>query len=133
MSHPLIDVCLVLLIFFILTITYASLERSIDIQPGNPDQQGPGKVDFKKIRDQVFVVTAKLEGEGDANASASSPVVSDASGHQRLIEDFLRAIETGSRPACDGHEGGRASDRHQVPGRGLEPHVEQEEHGPQLG
>jgi UDP-N-acetyl-2-amino-2-deoxyglucuronate dehydrogenase len=49
-----------------------------------------------------------LEGEGDANASASSPVVSDASGHQRLIEDFLRAIETGSRPACDGHEGRRS-------------------------
>ena len=49
-----------------------------------------------------------LKGEGDANASASSPVVSDASGHQRLIEDFLRAIETGSRPACDGHEGRRS-------------------------
>ena len=51
----------------------------------------------------------ELVGDGgDANASASSPVVSDASGHQRLIEDFLQAIETGSRPACDGHEGRRS-------------------------
>jgi UDP-N-acetyl-2-amino-2-deoxyglucuronate dehydrogenase len=51
----------------------------------------------------------ELVGDGgDANASASSPVVSDASGHQRLIEDFLRAIEAGSRPACDGHEGRRS-------------------------
>ena len=65
--NPLIDVCLVLLIFFILTITYASLERSIDIPPGNPDQQGPGQVDFKDIRDQVFVVTARMEADGDAD------------------------------------------------------------------
>src|SRR5690349_2395888 len=28
--NPLIDVCLVLLIFFILTITYASIERALD-------------------------------------------------------------------------------------------------------
>jgi predicted dehydrogenase len=40
--------------------------------------------------------------------SASSPVVSDAGPHQRVIEDFRRAIETGSRPACDGHEGRRS-------------------------
>jgi len=49
-----------------------------------------------------------LGGEGDANPSASSPVVSDARGHQRVIEDFLRAVESGGRPACDGHEGRRS-------------------------
>ena len=64
--NPLIDVCLVLLIFFILTITYASLERSIAIPPGNPEDQGPTTKDFKDIRNEVFVVTARLEGEGDA-------------------------------------------------------------------
>jgi predicted dehydrogenase len=46
--------------------------------------------------------------KGDTNASASSPIVSDVSGHRRLIEDFLRAIETGSRPICDGREGRRS-------------------------
>jgi UDP-N-acetyl-2-amino-2-deoxyglucuronate dehydrogenase len=53
---------------------------------------------------------------GDAGAgsvkdpveSASSPVVSDASAHQRVIEDFIRAIETGGTPACDGREGRRS-------------------------
>jgi UDP-N-acetyl-2-amino-2-deoxyglucuronate dehydrogenase len=40
----------------------------------------------------------------DANASASSPVVSDASGHQRVLEDFLHAIQTGGTPRCDGRE-----------------------------
>jgi predicted dehydrogenase len=42
---------------------------------------------------------------GDANASASSPVVSDATAHQRVLEDFIRAIETGADPMCPGREG----------------------------
>ena len=36
--------------------------------------------------------------------AASSPVVADASAHQRVIEDFIRAIETGGPPCCDGRE-----------------------------
>jgi len=62
--NPLIDVCLVLLIFFILTITYASLERAIDVPPVNPDEKGPtNKVQLKDIRDKVFVVMANMDGE----------------------------------------------------------------------
>ena len=34
--------------------------------------------------------------------------MSDVSGHRRLIEDFLRAIESGDRPICDGVEGRRS-------------------------
>jgi UDP-N-acetyl-2-amino-2-deoxyglucuronate dehydrogenase len=45
---------------------------------------------------------------GDTNASASSPIVSDISGHRRLLEDFLQAIETNGTPICDGHEGRRS-------------------------
>jgi biopolymer transport protein ExbD len=62
--NPLIDVCLVLLIFFILTITYASLERTISIPDDTPDEKGPAPVvQFKDIKDKVFLVTAKMEGE----------------------------------------------------------------------
>jgi biopolymer transport protein ExbD len=61
--NPLIDVCLVLLIFFILTITYASLERAIDIPEDTPPDNGPMTVQFKDIKDRVFLVTAKMEGE----------------------------------------------------------------------
>jgi len=39
---------------------------------------------------------------------ANSPVVSDVSGHRRLFEDFIRAIETNGRPLCDGREGRRS-------------------------
>jgi UDP-N-acetyl-2-amino-2-deoxyglucuronate dehydrogenase len=49
--------------------------------------------------------TLVSQGESNTNASASSPIVSDCSGHRRLIEDFLRAIETGRPPVCDGREG----------------------------
>ena len=44
----------------------------------------------------------------DTTPSAASPVVSDASAHQRVLEDFIRAVETGGAPACDGREGRRS-------------------------
>ena len=61
--------------------------------------------------------TASLDGDslrrpeaaiGPPIENAASPVVSDATAHQRIIEDFVRAIETGSTPACDGREGRRS-------------------------
>lgn len=45
--------------------------------------------------------------EGD-NARSNSPVVSDVGGHKKVLEDFLRAIETDSQPMCDGFEGRRS-------------------------
>jgi len=41
-------------------------------------------------------------------ASAKTAVVQDAAPHRRMIEDFARAIERGSAPACDGREGLRS-------------------------
>jgi UDP-N-acetyl-2-amino-2-deoxyglucuronate dehydrogenase len=46
--------------------------------------------------------------EADKNPSSSSPVVSDARGHQAVLEDFLRSIRTNSKPRCDGEEGRRS-------------------------
>jgi UDP-N-acetyl-2-amino-2-deoxyglucuronate dehydrogenase len=46
--------------------------------------------------------------EEAGNSAATSPIVSDVSGHKRIIEDFLRAIETDARPICDGREGRRS-------------------------
>jgi len=37
-----------------------------------------------------------------------SPAVSDARGHQRIIEDFLRAIATDGVPLCDGRQARRS-------------------------
>ncbi len=44
----------------------------------------------------------------DGAANASSPTVSDATPHRRIIEDFLQAIRTSGTPACDGPEGRRS-------------------------
>jgi UDP-N-acetyl-2-amino-2-deoxyglucuronate dehydrogenase len=43
--------------------------------------------------------------EPAAAVSAASPVVADASAHQRVFEDFIRAVSTGTPPACDGMSG----------------------------
>jgi UDP-N-acetyl-2-amino-2-deoxyglucuronate dehydrogenase len=41
----------------------------------------------------------------DTNLSASSAAVTDVRGHQAILEDFLRAIELGGMPLCDGSQG----------------------------
>jgi UDP-N-acetyl-2-amino-2-deoxyglucuronate dehydrogenase len=45
---------------------------------------------------------------GDVNASASSAKVSDTRAHQRIIRDFVQAIQTGGTPICDGRDGRRS-------------------------
>ena len=40
--------------------------------------------------------------------NAASPVVSDVSHHQRIIEDFVDAIRNRRAPICDGREGRRS-------------------------
>jgi predicted dehydrogenase len=37
-----------------------------------------------------------------------SPVVSDVRGHRKILEDFVRAVETGGTPLCDGREARRS-------------------------
>jgi predicted dehydrogenase len=44
----------------------------------------------------------------DTNRSSSSPIVSDVSGHKRIVEDFVNAIKTNGTPRCDGREGRRS-------------------------
>ena len=46
--------------------------------------------------------------EETGNSAATSPIVSDVGGHKRIIEDFLQAIETKTKPVCDGREGRRS-------------------------
>jgi UDP-N-acetyl-2-amino-2-deoxyglucuronate dehydrogenase len=44
----------------------------------------------------------------EAIENVSSPVVSDASPHRRVLEDFIAAIRTNGTPACDAREGRRS-------------------------
>jgi predicted dehydrogenase len=40
--------------------------------------------------------------------NAASPVVSDATAHQRVVEDFIAAFRNRGKPRCDGPEGRRS-------------------------
>ena len=51
---------------------------------------------------------ARTTAEGADGPSATSPVVSDVRGHRTILEDFVRAVETGGTPLCDGREARRS-------------------------
>lgn len=55
-------------------------------------------------RIEVTGTTGSLVHEQDARPA----VVADATGHQRVLEDFLAAIATNGTPACDAREGRRS-------------------------
>jgi predicted dehydrogenase len=85
----------------------ATLVATTAASPGQPRRieivgtQGTASLDGDSLRRPDTPTAAPLE-------NAASPVVSDATAHQRIIEDFVRAIATGARPACDGREGRRS-------------------------
>jgi len=60
--NPLIDVALVLLIFFILTATYSTLRRSIELPP-EPEKDGQTSkpIKIENIKDDVFRVKIWME------------------------------------------------------------------------
>ena len=94
----------------------ATLETTTAAYPGHPRRVELTGTEGTVVVEHDRIVSADLRqpiaglssGAGDQNASASSHLVSDASGHRALLEDFLRAIETGGRPLCDGREGRRS-------------------------
>lgn len=61
--NPMIDVALVLLIFFILTATYTSLRRSISLPPA-PTDGATASVNQKDIQDRVFRMKVSLDTNG---------------------------------------------------------------------
>jgi biopolymer transport protein ExbD len=63
--NPLIDVALVLLIFFILTTSYASLKRAIDLPPAPDPEAGTTREVVKKeeIEDRSFRMKITMDGE----------------------------------------------------------------------
>ena len=92
--NPLIDVSLVLLIFFILTTTYASLRRSIDVPP-EPDPNA-GKQTLVKpedMQDRAFNVTVWMDG--DTPRIKIEDKIIDINELERAIGDQVRT--TGRR------------------------------------
>ena len=89
------------------TSAFPGYERRVEITGSE------GTIIFK--HDRIVAADLKTEFPGglsdqthDTNRSASSPVVSDVSGHKRIIQDFLRAISSNATARCDGREARRS-------------------------
>lgn len=94
-----------------------TLEAATSIYPGYARRLELSGAEGTIILEHDRIISADLRqpleetslgAKEDTNLSATSPVVSDVRGHQRILEDFLHAIATNGRPLCDGHEGRRS-------------------------
>ncbi|HKV60544.1 MAG TPA: Gfo/Idh/MocA family oxidoreductase [Candidatus Acidoferrum sp.] len=96
---------------------FGVLQATTSVFPGYPRQLELTGSEGTVIIAQDRLLAADLRnpsldlqssGKADENPSASSPVVSDARGHQAVLEDFLQAIQNNTTPRCDGREGRRS-------------------------
>ena len=98
-----------------------TLEATTSVYPGYPRRIELTGSEGTIILEDNQIVAADLRNgvvdlvrpePGDqqesTNARSTSPVVSDVSGHKKILEDFLRAIETDGQPICNGYEGRRS-------------------------
>jgi UDP-N-acetyl-2-amino-2-deoxyglucuronate dehydrogenase len=91
------------------------IEAATSIYPGYPRRVEVTGTEGTIVVEDDRIVRQDLRGSliessqaPSASESAASPVVSDASAHQRVIQDFLDAIRENRSPACDAREGRRS-------------------------
>ena len=93
------------------------LQATTSVFPGYPRRLELSGTQGTLIIEQDVLLAADLrnppaslfkKSEADLNPSSSSPVVSDARGHQAVLMDFLEAIQKNTTPRCDGREGRRS-------------------------
>jgi predicted dehydrogenase len=92
-----------------------TIEATTVAWPGYPRRVELSGTEGTVVVEGDDVVAADLRGPrpelvsgGGASASAATAVVSDATDHRRLFEDFARAVAEGGEPACGGREGLRS-------------------------
>jgi UDP-N-acetyl-2-amino-2-deoxyglucuronate dehydrogenase len=95
-------------------IEFASgVQATIDVTtaafPGRPRRLLIAGTKGSLLLDGDTLHEGATESAGDVRVeNAASPVVSDSSAHQRIVEDFVDAIRAGRPPVCDGAEGRRS-------------------------
>jgi predicted dehydrogenase len=93
-----------------------TIEAATSLYPGYPRRlevtgsEGTVILEDDKIvrmdlRNAAASAAAVQPAEVPPPENVASPVVSDASAHQRVIEDFMRAIRQNTAPATDGRQG----------------------------
>lgn len=91
--NPLIDVALVLLIFFILTATVATLRRTIDVPPPQADGAAAREVQKQDIEDRVFTVTVTLDEQEQPVVQIEQRVIL----FERLTEELKEVVRATGR------------------------------------
>ena len=94
----------------------ATFEATTAAFPGYPRQLELSGSEGTVVVQQDRILSADLRtkhpdlagGEANTNLAASSPIVSDVRGHRAALEDFLRALQEGGEPRCNGAEGRRS-------------------------
>lgn len=88
------------------------LEAATSVYPGYPRRVEVTGSEGTAILDGDTLVAVDLRGapvtpskDGAPTVASSSPVVADASAHQRILEDFIAAIQNNRAPVCDAREG----------------------------
>ncbi len=87
--NALIDVCLVLLIFFILTTSYAVLQKRLEAPGVSADKVGPAVITKEKVTQQMVHVVVRMDN--DKPVIRVEDEVVDASELQSKLRAFLKA------------------------------------------
>jgi predicted dehydrogenase len=95
----------------------ATYEATTAAYPGQPRKiyltgsQGTASMVHDRLED-VSLLGGESDKEtkrpGEKPENTSSPVVSDTSGHRRIMEDFLDSIRDNRPPMCDGRDARRS-------------------------
>jgi predicted dehydrogenase len=87
-------------------------EAATSVYPGYPRRVEITGTLGTAILEGDTLVSVDLQGAASGQSkdaaptvSESTPVVADASAHQRILEDFIAAFETNRAPVCDAREG----------------------------
>jgi biopolymer transport protein ExbD len=120
--NPLIDVALVLLIFFILTTTYSSLRRAIEVPAESENKQSQPSPP-QDLENRTFHVTCWME-DGKPTIKIEEKVI-ETKNLEKEVKDFVRAsgrkemlLEVDGRVPwgveASIHDAAKAADVHQI-------------------
>jgi biopolymer transport protein ExbD len=87
----LIDVCLVLLIFFILTTSYAVIQKQLEAPGVSADKAGPPVITPEKVQQQMVVAGVQME-DGKPVIKVEDRVV-DPNNLESELRNFLKATK----------------------------------------
>jgi biopolymer transport protein ExbD len=96
--NPLIDVCLVLLVFFILATTMSVIEKVLEIpKQSNPEGQPPATVSIENVKQYMVRVEARSEGGGKTAYKVDDKPVSEE-GLNREVKSAVSAKRSRENP-----------------------------------